>query len=83
MADLGLGIDTKFIICLSIQGLYLMSLVFVRPFTETKNNINKCICECAVLLLLSLMYMYKNSDSWKGSTHNVFLLTIAASVVLP
>jgi len=65
-----------------VQGIFVLALIAVRPFEQAKNNVSKCVCEGSVMLLLCLMVVYKDADSWKGSTQNVFLLTMTASTGL-
>ena len=78
-----LEIKEKIIWLICIQGVYMILLIFIRPYSIIKANISKIVWEASVFVVIVLMYAYQNSSEWIGSTEAVFLYTMMSSSWVP
>ena len=81
--DMGLSTKNKLISLIWIQSIYLIALLFIRPFSSITANINKIVWESSVLILMWLMISYSNSSDWSSSTKYVFVFVMTISSWIP
>ena len=81
--DNSLSTETKLILLICIQGVYLMLMIWIRPFILTNVNASKIVCDASVFVVIVLMYCFQNSSDWSSSTEYVFMYTIMVSILMP
>ena len=79
----GLSLQAKIITLIWTQGIYIILMLLIRPYSQIKANINKIICEVSVLAIIVLMLVYQDSSEWDNSTEKVFLYLMTASSWVP
>ena len=78
-----LSLQAKIISLIWTQGIYIILMLLIWPYSQIKANISKIICEASVLSIIVLMLVYQDSSEWDNSTEKVFLYLMTASSWVP
>ncbi|CAI2382759.1 unnamed protein product [Moneuplotes crassus] len=67
---------------IGFQSLYLLCLIFVRPFQEKANNLIELINEIIFSLLTCVLLQVNTESRWTGIIQTVFVMAMMANTVI-
>ena len=75
-------LTTKLIIFVSIQSLYMLAILIIRPFEKMKNFMLEMINEIFYLLLWCLLFRYNTENNWTNQITQIYLWVMISNNVL-
>ena len=75
-------LKTKLIIYVSIQSVYVLSILAIRPFEKIKNQMLEMLNEIFYLVLWSLLFKYNTENDWTNKITQIYIWIIISNNII-